>query len=231
MLYFDFANPYFIYMFFVLLAVYTIYAIFHYQTWIAKNRRIIMIVASILLIWTQFARYVGVIYTQGGFDYISHLPFYMCRLSVLVLLYYTMTGDKRVQSFLFYWGALGLAGINYPNGPINNIPNLTETFYIDHFLLTMIPFFIVVYDGYKPSKKDLYLITGLMAVILYAFIPINNLIDADYFYLKDQSIFGVLFPGAPSILFATIHYIAAYGFFRLYYLWFKDKDYGIGELI
>lgn len=230
MLYFDFVNPYFIYMFFVLLAAFTVYALFTYQEVIIKHRKTIMIVASALLIWTQFARYIGVFYTQGGFDYKSHLPFYMCRLSAWVLLYYTLTGDKRVQSFLFYWGATGLAGIIYPNGPISNIPNLTETFYIDHFLLTMIPFFIVVYDGYRPSKKDLYLITALMAVILYAFIPINQWIDADYFYLKDQSIFGVLFPGAPSALFATIHYIVAFGFFYTLYTWFKDKNYGTGEL-
>ena len=66
-----------------------------------------------------------------------------------------------------------------------------------------------------------------MALLLYVFIPINNLIGADYFYLKDQSIFGVIFPGASSFIYATVHYVVVFGFFSLYYLWFKDKKYNV----
>ncbi len=223
MLYFDFINPYIVYMFVVLLAAFTIYAIFNYREYIEKNKKTILLIVSILLIWTQLARYVGV-FLKGEFTLIDSLPFYMCRLSVLVLLFYTLTGNKKVESFLFYWGATGLAGVIYPNGPIENIANLTETFYIDHFFLAVIPFFLVVYQGYRPSKKDLFVITGVMAFLLYVFIPINNLIGADYFYLNDQSILGVIYPGLPSFVFATIHYLVAFGFFSIYYFVFKDKN-------
>lgn len=226
MLYFDFINPYIIYAFFVLLTAFVVYAIFNYRTFIVKHKKKILLIVSVLLIWTQLARYLGVLF-RDGFDFTENLPFYMCRLSVLVLLFYTLTGNKKVESFLFYWGATGLAGIIYPNGPIENIANLTETFYIDHFLLAVIPFFLVVYEGYQPSKKDLFTITGIMALILYAFIPINSLIGADYFYLNDQSIFGVVFPGASSFAFATVHYLVVFGFFSLYYIWFKDKKYKV----
>lgn len=226
MLYFDFINPYIIYAFFVLLTAFVVYAIFNYKTFIDKHKKKILLIISILLIWTQLARYLGVLF-RDGFDFTENLPFYMCRLSVLVLLFYTLTGNKKVESFLFYWGATGLAGVIYPNGPIDNIANLTETFYIDHFLLAVTPFFLVVYEGYQPSKKDLFTITGIMALILYAFIPINSLIGADYFYLNDQSIFGLVFPGASSFAFATVHYLVVFGFFSLYYFWFKDKKYRV----
>jgi hypothetical integral membrane protein (TIGR02206 family) len=224
MLYFDFINPYIMYAFVVLLAAFTIYAIFNYKVFIDKHKKTIFIVVSILLIWTQLARYLGVLFKEG-FIFTEHLPFYMCRLSVLVLLYYVLTKDKRVESFLFYWGATGLAGVIYPNGPIENIANLTETFYIDHFLLAMMPFFLVVYQGYKPSAKDLFAITGVMAVLLYIFIPINNLIGADYFYLNDQSIIGVIIPGLSSYIFATIHYLVALGYFSIFYFGFRNKNY------
>ena len=226
MLYFDFINPYVMYAFVVLLAAFTIYAIFNYKIFIDKHKKKILIIVSILLIWTQLARYLGVWY-RGEFLLTDSLPFYMCRLSVLVLLFYTLTGNKKVESFLFYWGATGLAGVIYPNGPIDNIAFLTETFYIDHFLLAVTPFFLVVYQGYRPSKKDLFMITGIMALLLYVFIPINSLTGADYFYLSDQSIIGIIYPGLPSFIFATIHYVMAFGFFSLYYLWFKDKEFVI----
>lgn len=224
MLYFDFLNPYLIYAIVVLSAAFCIYAIFTKRAFISKHKRLIMIIVSILLIWSQFARYVGVIYT-GRFSFLDSLPFYMCRLSSLVLLVYLLTGSKRLESFLFYWGATGLAGVIYPNGAIENIANLTETFYIDHFFLTLIPFFLVVYQGYKPTFKDMFIITGVMALILYAFIPINNLFGSDYFYLKDQSIIGIIFPGLSSYIFATIHYLVALLFFSIYYNWFKNKKY------
>lgn len=223
MIYFDFLNPYLIYMFFVLLTALTIYTIFYKREFIAKHKKTIFLIATILLLWSQFARYFGIMFTTG-FDVTRNLPFYMCRLSSLVLLYYVITKDKRLEPFLFFWGATGIAGIIYPNGPIANVANLTETFYIDHFLLTITPFFLIVYQGYKPRFSDVLKITGLMAFILYSFIPINHWMGADYFYLSDQSIFAILFPGQSSFIFATVHYVIAGFFFSLYYIFVKVSD-------
>ena len=242
MLLFDFINSYIIYVLFVFLAVFTVYSIFTKTEYISKNKNKILLAVSILLIWTQIARYIGVFFENGlewniwflhfridPYSLGSYLPFYMCRLSVLVLLYYTITKDKRVEPFLFFWGATGLAGIIYPNGNIYNIVNLKETFFIDHFFLAVTPFFLVVYQGYRPSFKNVLQIMGLMGLILLIFIPINNLIDADYFYLADQSIFGDLFPGQSSVVFALVHTMVAGIFFSVYYLYFRNKEYYVKE--
>ena len=240
MLLFDFINSYLIYITVVMSALFVIYSIFTKTAFISRNRNKIFLIVSILLIWTQIARYIGVFFNGeqtwsmwflnfkiDPFSIRSHLPFYMCRLSVLVLLYYALTKDKRVQPFLFFWGATGLAGVIYPNGAIDNIVNLKETFFIDHFLLAVTPFYLVVYENYVPKFKDVLKITGLMALILYAFIPLNGLVDADYFYLADQSIFGDLFPGVHSIVFATVHALVAGVFFSVYYLYFRSKEYHV----
>ena len=221
MIFFDFLNPYIVYVFFLVLLVFAIYAIFHYREFIEKHKKRIYLIVSLLLIWTQLARYIGVIF-RDGFLFTENLPFFMCRLSVFVLLYYTLTKDKKVESFLFYWGATGIAGILYPNGPMENIANLSETYYIDHFLLAITPFFLFVYEGYRPNVKDIFIVTGIMAVILYVFIPINILFGSDYFYLIDQSIFGDTFPGYSSFVFATVHYVTAFVFFSIYYLIFRN---------
>ncbi|MCF7925168.1 MAG: YwaF family protein [Candidatus Izimaplasma sp.] len=172
--------------------------------------------------YTQLTRYVFALF-RDGFLINESLPFYVCRISSVILLYYFFTKDRRVMPFLFFWGATGLAGIIYPNGPIDNIANLTETFFIDHYLLAITPFYLVLYESYVPTKKDVYKITVLMAIMLYIFIPINYVLNTDYFYLKDQSIFGVLFPNSSSLFFATVHYLVAFGFFYLYYLLY-DKS-------
>ena len=244
MLYFDILNPYITYMIFVLLFAGTIVALFRKRDFFEKHKETIIKTVMVLLIWTQVARYIGVFFAENqewslwiftfrivAFSWGTHLPFYICRLSVIVLLYYTITRDKRVESFLFYWGATGLAGIIYPNGPIENILNLTETFYIDHFFLGLTPYFLIAYQGYRPSKKDLYIITALMFVILSVFIPINAWLDTipgvgetvDYFYVNDQSIVGDLFPGLPSIVFVILQTLTAFGFFTGYYYLFRGR--------
>jgi len=231
MLYFTFLNPYVIFAFFVLLFAFCAHAIFRYSDFIQTNKKIIFRVLMVVLIWSQLARY-GLSLFRDGFDAGAYLPFYICRISSIVLLYYIITEDKRVEAFLFYWGATGLAGIIYPNGPIENIANLTETFYIDHFLLGLTPFFLVAHQGFRPDKRNLYTITLFMLVVLLIFIPINLAFGTDFFYTKDQSIFGVLFPNIPdtvfglnialsSILFTFAHTLTAYGFFYVYYRYFS----------
>jgi len=221
MLYFDFINPYIVYFFFLGLTIFSIYAIFTKKDFIRKHKKLIYIIVTILLIWTQIARYF-VVYLRGDFLLTENLPFYICRLSVVVLLYYVITKDKRVASFLFYWGATGFAGILYPNGPMSNVANLTETFYIDHYLLSITPFFLLVYEGYKPVRKDLFIITGVVFAILTIFIPINYILGSDYFYLADQSVFGLLVPNAHVMLFIIVHTFAVFCLFSIYYNIFKN---------
>lgn len=235
MFYFTFANPYIIYTSVVFLFVFAVYAIFQKQEFIHTHKRTILWIVTILLVWSQLARYGFSVIRDGGFSN-DYLPFYVCRISSLVLLYYVITKDKRVESFLFYWAATGLAGVTYPNGEINNIPNLTETFYIDHFLLALTPFYLVVYEGFRPSKKNLFQVTALMLVVLLTFIPLNNIFGTDYFYTKDQSIFGIIFPFIPdtvfgvnialsSIAFAFGQSLFSLGYFFIYYNYFKNLEY------
>jgi uncharacterized membrane protein YwaF len=247
MLLYDFMNPYIIYFFFLGLYIFTTYAIFKHRAFFIRHRKKILLTVAILLGWTQIARYIGIFFNEDvywnigmfnfriiAFDWGTHLPFYVCRLSVVVLLYYAITKDKRVESFIFYWGATGLAGILYPNSSdFSDIAILTETFYFDHFLLAVSPYFLLAVQGYKPIRRDLFIITGVMFGILIAFIPINALLNeipnigsvADYFYVSRQSIFGELFPGQHSLVFIAAHTLVAFGFFSLYYNMFKNRHY------
>ncbi len=229
MLFFDFANPYLIYAFFVLLTAYTIRLMFTKKEFITKNMKMILFIVTLLLLWTQYVRYFDILFFRSEFNIAANLPFFICRVSAVVLLYYAITQDKRLEGFLFYWGALGLAGIIYPNGPISNIANVTETFYIDHFLLTLSPFFVIVYKGYKPTLKGLFSIVGVMMVMLFIFVPLNALWGSDYFYLANQSIFGELFPDSSVVAFIIAHCIAAGIFFYGYYTIFKNTDLKVSE--
>ncbi len=131
MLYFDFINPYLWYITIIILYFTSVFFIFLRKDFITRNQNYIRVFIMVLLIWSQLARY-GFSIIRDGFNPEIYFPFFICRISSLVLTYYFITKDRKVESFLFYWGILGVAGVLYPNGPISNIANLTETFYIDH---------------------------------------------------------------------------------------------------
>ncbi len=236
MLLYDFVNPTLFYIFLNITFIICTVLIFKKREFLIKHKNKIFIIVAILLGWTQFARYIGIFFAEDqmwtflgfnfrivGFDLTTHLPFYICRFSVVVLLIYSITRYKKLEPFLFYWGATGLAGVWYPNGPLSNIATLTETFFVDHFVLALAPFFIVSIQGYKPKFKDAAVISGFMFVLLLSFIPINLWLNADYFYLEDQSIFGVIFGQQAKIVFIFVHSLVAFGFFSLYYHLFKER--------
>jgi hypothetical integral membrane protein (TIGR02206 family) len=227
MLYFDFINPYLWYITIIILYFTSVFFIFLRKDFITRNQNYIRVFIMVLLIWSQLARY-GFSIIRDGFNPEIYFPFFICRISSLVLTYYFITKDRKVESFLFYWGILGVAGVLYPNGPISNIANLTETFYIDHVLLALTPFYLVVIEGFKPNKTNLRQTTLLMMILLLLFIPINEYFGTDYFYTKDQSVFRVLFPKISdtifgvnihlsSILYVIAHTLCAYCFFNLEY--------------
>ena len=227
--FFTFVNPYIWYMLIVLLFTSTICLVFKSKQTLRDNKKIVYRIISIALIYTQLIRYQFLYESTITFNLASHLPFYICRVSAWVLLVHTVINSfvefKLLSPFLFYWGATGLAGIIYPNGPIENILNLNQTFYIDHFTLGVFPFFLVAVEQYKPTLKHVFVISGIMFAMLLMFIPLNNLWDTDYFYLKNQSIFGILFPGTSSAIFAFVHSLTAMVFFSGYYYMFKDREY------
>ena len=118
MLYFDFVAPIIVYISYWLVFVGTILILVFKRDFITKHKNRIIMIVMVLLIWTQISRYIGIFFTEDqewsflifnfkilSFGWGHTLPFYICRISVLVLLYYTITKDKRVEPFLFYWGA------------------------------------------------------------------------------------------------------------------------------
>jgi hypothetical protein len=82
-----------------------------------------------------------------------------------------------------------------------------------------------------------------MLFILLLFIPLNEFLQqfvgsneiVDYFYVKDMSIIGDVFPNLPtsifgirisvlpSIIFSLIHTTVAFGFFGGYYYLLREK--------
>jgi uncharacterized membrane protein YwaF len=123
----------------------------------------------------------------------------------------------KVRPLLYFWGATGILGVLVPNGSISNIAMLTETFFIDHYLLAVTPFYLLHINQYKPKLKDAYVTTLLFALLLFSFIPLNNVLEADYFYLKDQSVLQYVLPGLSQWLFVVIHTIGMFLFFLIYY--------------
>lgn len=216
MLFFDFINPYVVYIGYNLLTIVTIYLIFTKKEWILAHQKTIWIVVTILLVYSQIARYF-LTFLVGRFTLEEGLPFFVCRISSLFLTFYMFKPVDKVRPLLFFWGATGILGVLVPNGSISNIAMLTETFFIDHYLLAVTPFYLLHINHYKPKFNDALVTTIIFALLLFSFIPLNNLLNADYFYLKDQSVLQYILPGLSQPMFVVIHTIGMFLFFMIYY--------------
>ncbi|MFH5881691.1 TMEM164 family acyltransferase [Liberiplasma polymorphum] len=216
MLYFNFMNPYIIYLIYNFITLFTIYLVFKKKTFIVRYKKLIWIFITIILIYTQFTRYIYPL-IMGTFTTQESLPFFICRISALALLYYMFYPNKRLHPLLFFWGSTGIFAVFFPNGNIENIALLNETFFIDHYILAGTPFFLIRIQGYKPTYKQVNYATVAFGIVLVGFIPFNNYLQADYFYLTNQAVLHVLLPGLTSFWFAIIHTIAVYIVFNAYY--------------
>ncbi|MFP4286092.1 MAG: hypothetical protein ACLFRI_00200 [Candidatus Izemoplasmataceae bacterium] len=216
MLFFNFINPYIVYITYNLITILTIYLIFTKKTWILAHQKTIWLIVTILLVYSQIARYF-LTFLVGRFTIEEGLPFFVCRISSLFLTFYMFKPKDRFKPLLYFWGATGILGVFVPNGSISNIALLTETFFIDHYLLAVTPFYLLHINQYKPKLNDALITTMVFALVLFIFVPLNTLLNADYFYLKDQSVLQYILPGLSQPMFIIIHTIGMFLFFMIYY--------------
>ncbi len=228
MLYFDFINPYIIYSAYVTITIGLIVFIFRRPEGIKQYKKPLLTIVAILLIYTQTMRYLYPIFI-GTFTWQESLPFYVCRITSPVLLYYAITRDKRVEGFLYFLGGTGIWGVFIPNGPIANIGELTEYFFIDHLLLGLTSFYLIKVERYAPSYNTLVMFTFMFGVTLFLFMPLNLYLGTEYFHKRDLDIARTIFPGVSYITFGILLTIALFIFFNIYY--FMAKKVIVSEQI
>ncbi len=217
MLFFDFMNPYRIYMIYNALFFIAVFVVFKYRKSLSRFEEILRFVVLALLLYTHAIRYVHPFLT-GTFSYQEHLPFHICRISGFILIYALITKDPRMKPLLFYMVGTGIYGIFVPNGGIRNIAALTEYFFIDHLVFAMVPFYLVAVKGYRPSYKETWRIPLFTLMVMLMFIPVNAALNSEYFHARDIVIAQTLIPDITMPMFIVLFNLAMTLNFNLYFI-------------
>lgn len=225
---FDFFNPFAIYITFNLLTIVSVGLVLAKKDFIERHRKAILKAAAVLLAYTQSQRYILPLWT-GTFSFEESLPFFTCRITTPILLYYTLTEERRCEPLLFYLGGTGIMGVFIPAGPIDNIPELTEYYFIDHYLLGLTPFYLVAVKGFSPSYRQAVVVTLVFALAMLAFLPLNRVLDTDYFHWRDMQLARKIIPGITPLWFTFLLTLALFSFFNLYYLMAKKYHASFAE--
>ena len=215
MINFDFAPPLVIYLFYNILTFTTIVAVFKKKDFLIRNERLVLFSAALFFIYSQFIRY-GLGAINGTFSFKEDLPFYVCRVSSLIFFLYLTTRHPRLHNALYFIAATSIIGVLVPSGPLENIPTLHETYFIDHYILSVLPFFLLVTRDFRPDVRKAFIYALLFLAVFIVAIPLNRLYGTDYFHLESQNIATDIIPGMHPLVFAFAFAAAMALFFALY---------------
>lgn len=159
-----------------------------------KKEKLLKTLAIILLI-DQIILYTWMIATKR-FDIYTNLPLYHCRISVWFLIIASLFNNKFFQKIGVYWGILGsIAAIMYPDLYKFSFPHYTNfQFFIMHFLLGIIPVYMIFVRDFSFNKKDVRQILYITNAFNILLIVVNILLKgANYGYLTYSPIDNIKF--------------------------------------
>ncbi len=216
MIHMDFISPYIIYALYAGVTAFAIGCLLKKAEFFRLHKPFILATALFAMIYTVLFRYVEPM-TAGAFLMRRDLPFYVCRGTSLILLVYFLSRLKPLHHILYFLGGTGIFGVLVPAGPIDNIANLREIYFIEHFLLAIFPFYLLVVERYTPSfKQGVYITVGTL-VVLFAFIPINEYMSWPYFFMSNANFFKEFWPSMSWEAFLLLKTLGIFIFIVIYY--------------
>jgi len=199
---FDFANPYLIYVVYNALVIVTVLSFFRFKGFFQRNETAVLRLSGVVLLYSQVVLYILPL-ADGRYT----LPFFICRITTLLVLFYFFFGGRFLHAILFFFGSTGLFAVWIPAGPIENIANLTEYYFIGHFFVAVFPFYLVAVKNYRPKRSTAIAMAIGFGVFLAAFIPWNEAMGWNYFFLSHRNPLFDLFSWMNYYVFAVLHAI------------------------
>lgn len=150
-----------------------------------KRRRIKWTIFTLLLI-EQIAFYLW-FFVSGRFTWSESLPFYSCRISMILLLIAMVTDEPRSKALGIYFGLFGgFLAMLLPDLFKYHWPHLQWIcFFAGHMLMLFAAHFLIV-EGYVFDRNSLRgALTGIVAFLLAANLANVSILEANYAYLVE----------------------------------------------
>lgn len=173
-----------------------------------KSIEKVIIFSTVLLLLIRYYSY----YTAGNYTWF--IPLHLCNISMYLLLYYLVKKPKKLQQFLFLYSFFTIGALIYPSVDYDLSNPLLLTFFHDHIILFLVPFYLVIMEGYKPSYKNIKIPFITITIIVIISWPLNYLLNENFFYLTEKPLIN-LFLEVSDITFITLYCSVLYLGFSL----------------
>lgn len=206
-------------LFYNLFTVLGIVLIFKKRDFIEKHHLKIMTVITTLLAYMLIERYIYPIVFLNIDNFGTWSLFHICHLaSVLVFLYF-MTRDKRLYPFIYFLSSYGLISVIAPWGhpfsmDYSGVTRFAFTF--NHWLLTMVPFYLVMHSKYVPSWKDMFKVYISLTALILLIVPLALYLNEDMFMLIHKMLIEELLGTTNMTLYLILYSITNFGVFVLW---------------
>ena len=147
---------------------------------------IILKVSSLLVLLMTLANHLILIFIDS-WTITDNLPLHLCSISAIICCFIGFIKKNQILfEFLFYAGIIGgMLSLLTPQITIYKELNFFYImFYFKHASIITIPLFMRFNMKLNLSKNSWLKIFGLINIILFIIIPINNLLSSNYLYVS-----------------------------------------------
>ena len=147
---------------------------------------IILKISSLLVLLMTLANHLILILIDS-WTITDNLPLHLCSISAIICCFIAFVKNNQILfEFLFYAGIIGgTLSLLTPQITLYNELNFFYImFYFKHASIITIPLFMRFNMKLNLSKNSWLKIFGLINIILFIIIPINNLLSSNYLYVS-----------------------------------------------
>ena len=147
---------------------------------------IILKVSSLLVLLMTLANHLILIFIDS-WTVTDNLPLHLCSISAIICCFIGFIKKNQILfEFLFYAGIIGgTLSLLTPQITLYNELNFFYImFYFKHASIITIPLFMRYNMKLNLSKNSWFKAFGLINIILFIIIPINNLLSSNYLYVS-----------------------------------------------
>ncbi len=125
--------------------------------------------------------------SQGGYNFRTDLPLYLCSLLGLIIPVFTYYKRNWMYEILLFWIIAGTTQAIATPDILVGFPSFEFfRYWIVHLGLVVVILYATIVLNYKPTLKSVFKSILALQVYLIFMVIVNYVLDANYFYLNSK---------------------------------------------
>lgn len=162
----------------ITVSIIAIFLVIKYIEQIAKYKKWIDVVLFFYAIISMVRHYI--MWTNRGQLY-NYIPFQVCYFTMFIYMYYYVSRNRKVLPFIHIFGFLGIGALIAPGHSFDFGSIVSYIFMIDHIILAVLPFYIIIAHKYNPEYSKLKLLPYTFIPLFVISIPLSRFINSNQY--------------------------------------------------